>query len=310
MQTGRIIAKAMLQGGSEIWLSSNNAWERRAQKNQDTSRSRSPEYDQALRRYVGEQNAGLDTTEEGDDYGSKWWCKFGHSRRGLEHIASMEEGRHRQRNVNSAIRHILDEQRSQRLNHRKDSVKLARVALQYTSWARDLALAAGASDAEAVRTNFRRNAKDRGHYLRHINSTGESTIVHSRVPSEIHRIAPEILDANTSTHVYLQEKDAKAAAAAAAAAASAKAHQQEQTKKPPATALSEAAKHKKAASEGNDDGYDTPDEGFSDVEKVHDPDESHICMSKQAAGFNQHSDDAGMDIAFIHKKQETETVGA
>ena len=67
MQTGRIIAKAMLQGGSEIWLSSNNAWERRAQKNQDTSNSRRPEYDQALRRYVGEQNAGLDTTEEGDE---------------------------------------------------------------------------------------------------------------------------------------------------------------------------------------------------------------------------------------------------
>ena len=304
----------MLQGGSEIWLSSNNAWERRAQQNKDASKSSSPEYDQALRRYVGEQDAGLDPAEEADDYGSKWWCKFGHSRRGLEHIASMDEGRQRQRNVNSATRHILDEQRSQRLNRKRDPEKLAKVALQYTLWARDLALAAAASDAEAVRTNFHRNAKDRGHYLRNgvgtagSSSTGESTVAlgHARVASDVHRIAPEILDANTSTHIFLQNEDAMAAAAAAAAVTT-DAHKaaEVQIETP---ALSKACVKNKTASLNFEEGYATPDDRFSDVEAIHDPDPTHEDIAKKAAGFDQHSDEDGVDIAFIHKKQEA--VGA
>ena len=328
-QTGRIIAKAMLQGGSEIWLSSNNAWEKRAQKNK-VAQDRSPEYDEALRKYVGEQHAGLDPAEEAsaEDYGSKWWCKFGHSRRGLEHIASMDEGRHRQRNVNSAMRHILDEQRSQRLNHRRDPVKLAKVALQYTSWARDLALAAGASDADAVRTNFSRNAKDRGHYLRHgVGSAGTSTGAgessvgpgHSRAVSDVHKIAPEILDANTSTHIYLQNRDAQEAAAAAAATPSAivnnvapaiipQEQKEEATKESSPLTSGEVAEKKKAIPQDIEEGYTTPDEGFSDVgqEAIHDPDASHEAIAKQAAGFDQHAEEQhekGVDIAFIHKKE-------
>ena len=328
-QTGRIIAKAMLQGGSEIWLSSNNAWEKRAQKNK-VAQERSPEYDEALRKYVGEQHAGLDPAEEAsaEDYGSKWWCKFGHSRRGLEHIASMDEGRHRQRNVNSAMRHILDEQRSQRLNHRRDPLKLAKVALQYTSWARDLALAAGASDADAVRTNFSRNAKDRGHYLRHgVGSAGTSTGAgessvgpgHSRAVSDVHRIAPEILDANTSTHIYLQNKDAQEAAAAAAATPSAivnniapaiipQEQKDEATKELSPLTSGELVGKKKVIPQDIEEGYTTPDEGFSDVgqEAIHDPDASHEAIAKQAAGFDQHAEEQhekGVDIAFIHKKE-------
>lgn len=328
-KTGRIIAKAMLQGGSEIWLSSNNAWEKRAQKNK-VAQDRSPEYDEALRKYVGEQHAGLDPAEEAsaEDYGSKWWCKFGHSRRGLEHIASMDEGRHRQRNVNSAMRHILDEQRSQRLNHRRDPVKLAKVALQYTSWARDLALAAGASDADAVRTNFSRNAKDRGHYLCHgVGSAGTSTGAgessvgpgHSRAVSDVHKIAPEILDANTSTHIYLQNRDAQEAAAAAAATPSAivnnvapaiipQEQKEEATKESSPLTSGEVAEKKKAIPQDIEEGYTTPDEGFSDVgqEAIHDPDASHEAIAKQAAGFDQHAEEQhekGVDIAFIHKKE-------
>lgn len=320
-QTGRIIAKAMLQGGSEIWLSSNNAWEKRAQKNK-VAQDRSPEYDEALRKYVGEQHAGLDPAEEAsaEDYGSKWWCKFGHSRRGLEHVASMDEGRHRQRNVNSAMRHILDEQRSQRLNHRRDPVKLAKVALQYTSWARDLALAAGASDADAVRTNFSRNAKDRGHYLRHgVGSAGTSTGAgessvgpgHSRAVSDVHKIAPEILDANTSTHIYLQNKDAQEAAAAAVAAPAAIVNNVSPTIIPQELKEEEAnevAEKKKVIPQDIEEGYTTPDKGFLDVgqEAIHDPNASHEAIAKQAAGFDQHAEEQhgkGVDIAFIHKKE-------
>ena len=333
-QTGRIIAKAMLQGGSEIWLSSNNAWEKRAQKNKGSHQTRSPEYDEALRKYVGEQRAGLDPAEEAsaDDYGSKWWCKFGHSRRGLEHVASMDEGRHRQRNVNSAMRHILDEQRSQRLNHRRDPAKLAKVALQHTSWARDLALAAGASDADAVRTNFSRDAKDRGHYLRHgVGSAGTNTGAgessvgpgKSRAVPDVHKIAPEILDANTSTHIYLQKKDAQEAAASAAAAASAvattpaptRSPQKEEAQGEPLSSVSgEASEKKRVVPQDIEEGYTTPDEGFTDVgqEAIHDPDLSNEAIAKQAAGFDQRAEEQhekGVDIAFIHKKEAAVSVG-
>ena len=328
-QTGRIIAKAMLQGGSEIWLSSNNAWEKRAQKNKGNHQTRSPDYDEALRKYVGEQRAGLDPAEEAsaDDYGSKWWCKFGHSRRGLEHVASMDEGRHRQRNVNSAMRHIIDEQRSQRLNHRRDPVKLAKVALQYTSWARDLALAAGASDADAVRTNFSRDAKDRGHYLRHgVGSAGTNTGAgessvgpgKSRAVSDVHKIAPEILDANTSTHIYLQKKDAQEAAASAAATTTAptRSPQKEEAQGEPLSSVSgEAAEKKKVVPKDIEEGYTTPDEGFTDVgqEAIHGPDLSNDAIAKQAAGFDQRAEEQhekGVDIAFIHRKEAAVSVGA
>ena len=328
-QTGRIIAKAMLQGGSEIWLSSNNAWEKRAQKNKGNHQTRSPEYDEALRKYVGEQRAGLDPAEEAsaDDYGSKWWCKFGHSRRGLEHVASMDEGRHRQRNVNSAMRHIIDEQRSQRLNHRRDPVKLAKVALQYTSWARDLALAAGASDADAVRTNFSRDAKDRGHYLRHgVGSAGTNTGAgessvgpgKSRAVSDVHKIAPEILDANTSTHIYLQKKDAQEAAASAAATTTAptRSLQKEEAQGEPLSSVSgEAAEKKSVVPKDIEEGYTTPDEGFTDVgqEAIHGLDLSNDVIAKQAAGFDQRAEEQhekGVDIAFIHRKEAAVSVGA
>lgn len=328
-KTGRIIAKAMLQGGSEIWLSSNNAWEKRAQKNKRNHQTRSPEYDEALRKYVGEQRAGLDPAEEAsaDDYGSKWWCKFGHSRRGLEHVASMDEGRHRQRNVNSAMRHIIDEQRSQRLNHRRDPVKLAKVALQYTSWARDLALAAGASDADAVRTNFSRDAKDRGHYLRHgVGSAGNNTGAgessvgpgKSRAVSDVHKIAPEILDANTSTHIYLQKKDAQEAAASAAATTTAPtcSPQKEEAQGEPLSSISgEAAEKKRVVPKDIEEGYTTPDEGFTDVgqEAIHGPDLSNDAIAKQAAGFDQRAEEQhekGVDIAFIHRKKAAVSVGA
>jgi len=328
-KTGRIIAKAMLQGGSEIWLSSNNAWEKRAQKNKGNHQTRSPEYDEALRKYVGEQRAGLDPAEEAsaNDYGSKWWCKFGHSRRGLEHVASMDEGRHRQRNVNSAMRHIIDEQRSQRLNHRRDPVKLAKVALQYTSWARDLALAAGASDADAVRTNFSRDAKDRGHYLRHgVGSAGNNTgagessvgLGKSRAVSDVHKIAPEILDANTSTHIYLQKKDAQEAAASAAATTTAptRSPQKEEAQGEPLSSVSgEAAEKKRVVPKDIEEGYTTPDEGSTDVgqEAIHGPDLSNDAIAKQAAGFDQRAEEQhkkGVDIAFIHRKEAAVSVGA
>jgi hypothetical protein len=135
-KTGRIITKAMLTGGSEIWLHSTSA------KKSSESGDMSP-------------------TTTGD----KWWHKFGHTRRGLEHVVSTEEGRDRQINVRNAIHAILEEQTRQKAYKREDPDKLRIVALNHTSWARDLSLAAGASDADAVKTSFAEDRKSREFFL-------------------------------------------------------------------------------------------------------------------------------------------------
>jgi len=189
-KTGRIISKAMECGGSEIWLNSSNAWGNRQQSKQlqdsiktnegtttasAASAVSDEEYNQALRKYGINDEKKDDAINDNDDTndaesdatinGNKWWCKFGHSRRGLEHIASNEEGKARQQSVLLAIRMVLEEQRRQRTLRTKDPNKLRTVAIQYTSWARDLALAAGTADAEAVKTNFDVAAKSRAHYF-------------------------------------------------------------------------------------------------------------------------------------------------
>jgi hypothetical protein len=73
----------------------------------------------------------------------------------LEHVVLIDEGRHRQMNVKSAIPALLDEQARQTM-YRKVSIssisssnttnpeeKLRNPSLHHTQWTRDLALAAG-----------------------------------------------------------------------------------------------------------------------------------------------------------------------
>ncbi len=167
-KTGRIVSKAMECGGSEIWLASSNAWGK-SQSRQNANKEKTPaglgeseEYNKALSKYVGEEKKDDDSS---GDFGNKWWCKFGHSRRGLEHIASASEGKARQQSVLLSIRMTLEEQRRQRATRTKDPNKLRNVSMQYTSWARDLALAAGTADAEAVSSNFNHTAKSRAHHF-------------------------------------------------------------------------------------------------------------------------------------------------
>lgn len=168
-KAGRIISKAMLQGGSEIWLQTSDAWgkkrDSRTDKNVGSASENNEEYRSALRQFgVNDQSEEKVTEDDSDDVGNKWWCRFGHSRRGLEHIVSVDEGRQRQKLVNASITAVLEEQRRQRLS-RKDPNKIAAISMQYTSWARDLARAAGEADAEAVRSNFHSKAKGRLSYL-------------------------------------------------------------------------------------------------------------------------------------------------
>jgi len=200
-KTGRIITKAMMEGGSELWLSSERATGRKTKEK------------------VNESGDLISVT------GDKWWHKFGHSRRGLEHVVSMEEGKQRQLNVRSAIGAVIDEQNRQKLYNRVDPDKLRMVSLQYTSWARDLALASGSSDADAVRSSFSEERKSREFFLLKMSrgSNGTATASAARHVPEfmqpaLHAMggmrraqpkaatAPHLLDANTAAQIRYRRK--------------------------------------------------------------------------------------------------------
>lgn len=89
-----------------------------------------------------------------------WWHDYDHSRRGLERYASPGQARQILKSYKVALTKVLNEQQRQRLlaclfiPRAHDPEKIAEVYHEYTAWSRDLALAAGASDADAVRTNF------------------------------------------------------------------------------------------------------------------------------------------------------------
>jgi hypothetical protein len=197
-KTSRMIAKAMCEGGSEVWLSSNNAWQSKA--------SRIGSNHRAI--HLSDRSAIVKSDEDKkiSSDGNKWWHHFGHSRRGLEHIASVEEGRQRQANVRISIRVVIDEQRRQKMYNKVDAEKLRMLSLQYTSWARDLALAAAASDAEAVEVDFSEQRKTREFYiLKHARVQGG---FHEKLPSFMMptKMNPQHLDQNTSTQIRIRQK--------------------------------------------------------------------------------------------------------
>lgn len=123
--------------------------------------------------------AWLEATNEGSRVsnssvksdGSKsrsWWHDYDHSRRGLERYASPGQAREILASYKVAVHKVLGEQQRQRLmgcllcffpgiscgTIDPRAEKIAKVYHEYTAWSRDLALAAGASDADAVLTNF------------------------------------------------------------------------------------------------------------------------------------------------------------
>jgi len=191
-RTGRMITKAMLEGGSEIWLSKEL---------------------QSLTDSIGDTVANT---------GDKWWHRFGHSRRGLEHVVSVEEGRDRQTNVRTAIRAVIAEQHKQRTQHREDAEKLRMVALNHTSWARDLALASGASDADAVKSEFAEGRKSREFFLLKMARLHKNGTLSAKLPSFMQphfsqmrrapqtqdnsRIQQRMLDANTASQLSYMKK--------------------------------------------------------------------------------------------------------
>merc|ERR1719232_296154 len=135
-KAARLIARTIVTFGTEIWLKSNNTANNSIQDND------------------------LET-----DFGGKWWCKYGHSRRGLEHLSNIQEGRNRQQCVKKSFKAVMDEQRRQKVNHCFNPERLATVSREYTAWAQDLAYAAGQADQLAVKQNFPVHVKDRNDFV-------------------------------------------------------------------------------------------------------------------------------------------------
>ena len=97
---------------------------------------------------------------------------------------------------------VMEEQKRQRASRTKDPNKLRNVSMQYTSWARDLSLAAGAADHEAVESGFDPQASDRArHFAKRISNFGSTQDEGSGMLTHSHKVAvavtSQILDANT-----------------------------------------------------------------------------------------------------------------
>ncbi|KAG7354709.1 hypothetical protein IV203_004065 [Nitzschia inconspicua] len=210
-RTGRMITKAMLEGGSEIWLATNQSWQ---MPNQGKAQTLQHAYSLADH-HAAFQKGDLKAKRDYEDTRDKWWHKFGHSRRGLEHIASIDEGRQRQANVKTSIKAVLEEQRRQKAFHREDPEKLRMVSIQNTTWAKDLALASGASDADAVQKNFDdESRRTREFYLLKFSRTNQSINVSQSSkkvmpafmkPMMTMQIPPNRLDANTMSQVRYRQ---------------------------------------------------------------------------------------------------------
>jgi hypothetical protein len=215
-KTGRMIAKAMLEGGSEIWLATNQSWQTPNQGKAATLQNASSLAERHAAFKNGDRNAKI----EYEDTRDKWWHTFGHSRRGLEHIASIDEGRQRQANVKASIKAVLDEQRRQKDFHREDADKLRMVSVNNTSWARDLALASGASDADAVSKNFDdESRRSREFYLLKFSRANMLSQKNSALKSSSEKVVPAFmepmmmmqipanrLDAHTTSQIRFRQK--------------------------------------------------------------------------------------------------------
>ena len=211
-KTARMIGKAMLEGGSEVWLANNKSWQI---PNQD------PESTLLFAYQISSKSHGIGMikTESSihayEEARNKWWCKFGHSRRGLEHVASVREGRQRQENIDRSIQAVLAEQKRLKLLKQEDSEVLRRVYGQYSTWPRNLARAAGSADADAVKKDFDDDSlKTRDHYLSQILKTSETE--QHEAPGFIQAIlgtSPtcSIFDANSASQARYRQRQQKRA---------------------------------------------------------------------------------------------------
>ena len=192
----------MMVKGSEVWLMTNPSWNNHDNNNNTTAEA-------LLFNSDGSKAKG----------GEKWCCKFGHSRRGLEHVTSPEEGRERQQKVQVAKQSVLREQRQQKAKNLQDPEQLRRVYYRASGWARELSLAAGASDAAAVQSNFTstEQGRCRNYYLQYHQQQQQNIATTASVgnpvpqfmkqhysletPSSSAKLKPKVMDASSSSVV-------------------------------------------------------------------------------------------------------------
>jgi len=230
-RVGRIISKAMLEGGSEIWLKSKSQTSSKSETSNDSrinngTKAKDDTMIESLSSLSTDSNPPLhhgflseQKSQEFYKMRDKWWHKFGHSRRGLEHIASNAEGRQRHLNGRSAIRSIMDEQRRQTMFLPKgyaDVDKFRTVYLKETHWARILARAAAESDADAVQTNFNDSCrKPREYYIKqHFDSNSNYAVPSTDMDLPIfmkdtitpkHTTGKINLDSNTASQICFRK---------------------------------------------------------------------------------------------------------
>mmetsp|Transcript_35359 Transcript_35359/g.51626 ORF Transcript_35359/g.51626 Transcript_35359/m.51626 type:complete len:514 (+) Transcript_35359:230-1771(+) len=179
-----VVTRNIVDGGSAVWLS-----------NQSNP---------------GQANGSASNKAPSDD-DDKWWHKYGHSRRGLEQVASVDEARQRQRNIRMASYAVLEEQKRQKTLGIRNPERIAIVAREYTAWAKDLALAAGESDADAVKSNFddmKRHSRE-FYLLKHTIASGNAVPKHTPAFMVPKGLSPRFLDANTTSQISYRKKKQK-----------------------------------------------------------------------------------------------------
>mmetsp|Transcript_20957 Transcript_20957/g.45709 ORF Transcript_20957/g.45709 Transcript_20957/m.45709 type:complete len:426 (-) Transcript_20957:106-1383(-) len=128
-----------------------------------------------------------------------WWHKYGDSRRGLERYASPDEAPQILDSYDMAVYQVLAEQQRQRRwnwwrccsssgSSRADAAdtdgpeRIARVYKEFTAWSRDLALASGASDADAVACDFDDGRRKSREYFLLKQLSSNQMRIHKRAP--------------------------------------------------------------------------------------------------------------------------------
>ena len=141
-KTCQILVKPSFEKGRHVWLSAREE----AQDDDDDDQSSHHEFSEFFQNFENVKDSPI--------LDDKWWCAFGHSRRGIEKMVSIRERRQRRSFAHISVHSVVDEQLRQTITNEKDIQKIANVSRKCTQWAADLALAAGAADADAVQSDI------------------------------------------------------------------------------------------------------------------------------------------------------------
>jgi hypothetical protein len=141
---------------------------------------------------IGTTTAKFESDIGDDEANPSWWQKYAASNQAKQITDSYKK----------AIKIVLHEQKKQGgFWAKKDPEKIARLYHEYGAWSRDLALAAGASDADAVKTDFDDSKrKTREFFLL------KQVLKHDR---KVHKHSPEFMIPKGLAQGFLDENDSR-----------------------------------------------------------------------------------------------------